>query len=151
MGHGADAVPQSTCGVLSGRGNVSYLPLSQQHAKVRAMSRLPREFRKICAPPSLNLPTRQAARQRCGTQSSSQSVVRLDRNTEVDEELWSVLDICTDEELEHVHKILFGELDGFLCCVQCCRCCTSGGRSLQVAHYGEHERARSLLKAATLD
>ena len=28
---------------------------------------------------------------------------------EVDDELWSVLDICSDQELEDVHKILFGK------------------------------------------
>ena len=32
-----------------------------------------------------------------------------ERKFEVDDELWSVLDICSDQELEDVHKILFGK------------------------------------------
>lgn len=32
-----------------------------------------------------------------------------DRRFEVDEELWGLLDICSNDELEEIHKILYGE------------------------------------------
>ncbi len=31
-----------------------------------------------------------------------------DHRFEVDEELWGVLDICSNEELEEIYKILYG-------------------------------------------
>lgn len=33
-----------------------------------------------------------------------------DKRLEVDDELWGLLDICSNEELEEIHNILFGRL-----------------------------------------
>ena len=54
---------------------------------------------------------RQRKRQCCraSQRGVERYVVPPDNKFEVDEELWGALDICSNEELEEIHKILFGK------------------------------------------
>ena len=40
---------------------------------------------------------------------AEQYVIPPDHRFEVDEELWGLLDICSNEELEEIYKILYGK------------------------------------------
>ncbi len=58
----------------------------------------------------LRLSTRQRpSRQLYSSTPEKQYLIPPDKRLEVDKELWELLDICTDEELESIHDILYGE------------------------------------------
>jgi len=42
-------------------------------------------------------------------EKEKQVLIPPDKTLEVDSELWELLDICNDEELESIHHILYGE------------------------------------------
>lgn len=47
---------------------------------------------------------------RCVSAASSRFIAPPERSYEVDEDLWAVLDICNNEELEEIHGILYGNI-----------------------------------------
>lgn len=54
--------------------------------------------------------TRQGRRCEATQRRAERYMIPPDQRFEVDEELWSLLDICSNEELEEIHKILYGRL-----------------------------------------